>query len=460
MRKGKKDKEDKKEKKESKKNLKVSQVEAAKPVEAKKETASSTAPVATGAKTGRILLSSYENWNKEKWSLAGAEIIKGLRAWNFKMEPMKVRLPIGNTKKYIFEDCWVTLHLEFILIWRNHLDRNVPPPAALPPDEFLPLGKYNPKFVEVVTGRTQKDSFIGERLLKFENTFRVGTQEQEYMFELSNEESMNSWMNLVTETITSLLKSRKYFAEKDPDATWEEILKDVPISYASVLRDPLKEGEEEEWINKVVKIKEGYEKNSEAVKRLKCWSRYFKDETQFYMEWMSAPVNSDHGVGRELVNAQERVCEKWKHKFHDFKALEKHFPELHTMSHSRRDKIILYTEKMIGLCDLYSKYFLMLNKRESPYGNVKKKWETYKSQIEGVKESVLAAEEQKRKDEEKARKREVKEHKRAAKEMLAEQAKQNQDPFSDVNVFRNEDPFGDVFVDPVVDMYGDLGDYF
>lgn len=53
------------------------------------------------------------------------------------------------------------------------------------------------------------------------------------------------------------------------------------------------------------------------------WSRYFKDETQFYMEWLSAPNNADHGVGRELVNAQDRICEKWKQKFHDFKPLEK-----------------------------------------------------------------------------------------------------------------------------------------
>lgn len=41
------------------------------------------------------------------------------------------------------------------------------------------------------------------------------------------------------------------------------------------------------------------------------------------MEWMSAPNNADHGVGRELVNAQDRICEKWKVKFHDFKSLEK-----------------------------------------------------------------------------------------------------------------------------------------
>lgn len=41
------------------------------------------------------------------------------------------------------------------------------------------------------------------------------------------------------------------------------------------------------------------------------------------MEWLSAPANSERGVGRELVNAQERVCEKWKQKFHDFKPLEK-----------------------------------------------------------------------------------------------------------------------------------------
>lgn len=51
----------------------------------------------------------------------------------------------------------------------------MPPIPTIPPDEFIALGKLNPKFVERVEGRTQKDSFIGERLLKFENTFRVGT---------------------------------------------------------------------------------------------------------------------------------------------------------------------------------------------------------------------------------------------------------------------------------------------
>lgn len=33
-----------------------------------------------------------------------------------------------------------------------------------------------------------------------------------------------------------------------------------------VLRDPFKEGEEEAWIDKVFKIKAGYEKHSEAMK--------------------------------------------------------------------------------------------------------------------------------------------------------------------------------------------------
>lgn len=51
----------------------------------------------------------------------------------------------------------------------------MPPQPTVPPDDFISLAKLNPKFVEKIEGRTQKDSFIGERLLKFENTFRVGT---------------------------------------------------------------------------------------------------------------------------------------------------------------------------------------------------------------------------------------------------------------------------------------------
>lgn len=91
-----------------------------------------------GGAAGKLLMSSYDNWNRDKWSMGASEINKGLRSWNFKvrperdvhlflrcrqMEPMKVRLPAGGSKKYIFEDCWVILHLEFILIWRNHVDK-------------------------------------------------------------------------------------------------------------------------------------------------------------------------------------------------------------------------------------------------------------------------------------------------------------------------------------------------
>jgi hypothetical protein len=41
------------------------------------------------------------------------------------------------------------------------------------------------------------------------------------------------------------------------------------------------------------------------------------------MEWLAAPNNAEYGVGRELVTAQDKTCEKWKQKFHDFKPVEK-----------------------------------------------------------------------------------------------------------------------------------------
>lgn len=126
----------------------------------------------------------------------------------------------------------------------------MPPPPTVAPDDFLPLGKYNPKFVEAVIGRTQKDSFIGERLLKFENTFRVGTNgkiketpltspDQEYLFECSSEEEMKVWIGLVTDTIVALLKSRKYFSDVDPDATFDQIVKDVPPAWSGLLKSEL-----------------------------------------------------------------------------------------------------------------------------------------------------------------------------------------------------------------------------
>lgn len=48
---------------------------------------------------------------------------------------------------------------------------------------------------------------------------------------------MKNWIGLVTDTIVALLRSRKYFTEIDPDATWEQIQNDVPPSWtgASVL---------------------------------------------------------------------------------------------------------------------------------------------------------------------------------------------------------------------------------
>lgn len=99
MRKSKKDKESKKIKekdskrslkeKDSKKNL---QEEAAKPeAEVKpeglpKDQSGVCSPTTATKTSGKVLLSTYENWNRDKWSMAASEITKGLRSWNFKVQ--------------------------------------------------------------------------------------------------------------------------------------------------------------------------------------------------------------------------------------------------------------------------------------------------------------------------------------------------------------------------------------
>lgn len=124
--------------KDSKRNLKdepsKEQTQAPQEVKAEGPPSAVSSPAVAPKGSGKALLSTYDNWNREKWSMGASEITKGLRSWNFQvcrnvdimtnhqMAPMKVRVP-STGKKYIFEDSWVILHLEFILIWRNHLDK-------------------------------------------------------------------------------------------------------------------------------------------------------------------------------------------------------------------------------------------------------------------------------------------------------------------------------------------------
>jgi hypothetical protein len=64
----------------------------------------------------------------------------------------------------------------------------------------------------------------------------------------------------------------------------------------------------------------------------------------------------------------------------------------------------------------------MLNKRESPYGPVRKKWVAIRDRTQQIKEALIAEEERQKKEEEKERRREVKRQKKLAVEALLEQA--------------------------------------
>eukprot|EP01126_Amoeba_proteus_P057211 TRINITY_DN7266_c0_g1_i5.p1 TRINITY_DN7266_c0_g1~~TRINITY_DN7266_c0_g1_i5.p1 ORF type:complete len:391 (-),score=83.55 TRINITY_DN7266_c0_g1_i5:341-1513(-) len=367
---------------------------------------------------GNKLLLSYENWVPDQWSAAATGLSKGLTSWNFRTSYARVKFP--TSKK--MEDCWLTLHLEFLLIWKNITDILSPPPSTAPPDTYLPLAILNFKLIEEVFTRTQKDAIIGERLLKYENCFRIGAGDQEHLFEFDREEDFKAWMSAIKDdTIVGLLRSRKHFVSLDPDEVWEAAIQEIPLNWLTSVRDLPKDGMENEWLDRVEKIKAGHAKHGENIKRLRCWSRFATPNHIAYLNWLASGPKED-GFLKEMITAETRLAEKWKTKFLDFKTLEKHFPQIQTISHGKRDRLIQHTERMIHLLSCHNRFHNIVLGNESKYLVLKPKWEHYRSQIIAVKEAVLLEEQRRREEEERARKAEIKRQKKLAKEALKLQA--------------------------------------
>jgi len=423
-------------------------------------TTTSTTDVGTAKHA--ILLSSYSNFQADKWSMGACGLSKGLRSWNFKGGPLRVRFP-NTGKKYLLEECYVVLHLEFLLIWKNHETRNQPPNPTQPPDDFVELGKLDKSVFEVVTARNCKD-MIADRILKFENTFRIGveaTQEKEYLFECSSDEEFKTWMTMVMDTNAALLKSRGFFArnKSDPDLEWAAVRAEVPVAWQveHVLRyNKDKEGKETEWLDIVEAVKKTWDSRSVLVKHLRCWSRYYNMDTMFYLDWFAGPPSTTGTAAAEFQLIQEKVCDGWWNKIKDFNHVDKYFPEVHTMTKARRDKMVAHIERMLFLIAQYERAQLITTGQETSLPKAKQKWEAYKAKMETINAAIAAEEEERKKEEEKARRKEVKRQERLAREAEKIQKQQNQDPLSEVNVYRTEDPFADVWVDSVVDMYGEL----
>jgi hypothetical protein len=80
------------------------------------------------------------------------------------------------------------------------------------------------------------------------------------------------------------------------------------LSNSGVLRDPFKEGEEEEWLVKVVKIKEGYQKHNEAMRVSPQYDSNLKFNLE--IESMVSILQRHHAILYGVVSCTQQ-CRIW-----------------------------------------------------------------------------------------------------------------------------------------------------